>query len=395
MPYNFDEIIARRHTNCVKYDLLKEYFGDENLLPLWVADMDFKTPDFVVKAVQQRAAHEIYGYSIRSSAYDEAIINWLKRRHHWEIEREWLSFSPGVVPALNMLVMAFTQPGDEVIVQPPVYFPFFSAVENHGRILVHNQLKYHAGKYSMDLEDLKSKISSRTRLLLLCHPHNPVGRCWTKEELSDLAEICIENKIVIVSDEIHSDLALPPHRHQPLAAISEAIAMNTITTIAPSKTFNLAGMATSAIICQNPELKKKYDHVLDQVHVGMGNLFGAVAAEAAYKSGDQWLDELLDYIAANHDFVVDYLKNNLPQIRPIPLEATYLLWLDFSDAGFSTDQEMKDFIIQKARLALSDGPSFGPGGSGFMRMNLASPRVVIERALNQLKEAFQKHQQIL
>lgn len=388
MNYNFDEIIPRHNTSCVKYDLLNHYFGSADLIPLWVADMDFKTPDFVVNAVKERASHEIYGYSIRPPSYDEAIINWFKRRHHWEINKEWMAFSPGVVPAMNMIVMGFTEPGDEIIVQPPVYFPFFSAVENNNRKLVHNQLLYKNGRYFFDFDDLEANITVRTKMLLLCNPHNPVGRAWTKDELSQLASICLKHNILILSDEIHCDLALPPHKHVPTATLSEAIANQTITTVAPSKTFNLAGMATSSVIISNPELKKKYDKILDQVHVGMGNLFGNVATEAAYTHGDEWLDQMLDYVKDNCRFVIDYLETFLPQIKPIPLEATYLLWLDCRNLGFGSDKELKEFMTKKAGLAMSEGASFGPGGEGFMRMNLACPRAVLVKALEQLKQAY-------
>lgn len=388
MKYNFDEIITRQNTSCVKYDLLDHFFGFAGLLPLWVADMDFKTPDFVVKAVKERASHEIYGYSFRPPSYDEAIIKWFKRRHNWEIKKEWMAFSPGVVPAMNMIVMGFTEPSDDIIVQPPVYFPFFSAVENNNRKLVHNQLLYKNGRYFFDLEDLKSKISARTKMLILCNPHNPVGRAWTKAELNQLAEICIKNNLLVLSDEIHCDLALPPHTHIPLANLSDEISNQTITTVAPSKTFNLAGMATSTVIISNPELKKKYDKILDQLHVGLGNLFGNIAAEAAYTHGDEWLDQMLEYVKENCRFVIDYLENFLPKIKPLPLEATYLLWLDFRDAGFGSDEELKNFMIHKAGLALSEGTSFGPGGEGFMRMNLACPRSLLVKSLEQMRKAF-------
>lgn len=388
MIYDFDEIIPRNDTACVKYDLLEQYFGATNLIPLWVADMDFRTPDFVVEAVKKRASHEIYGYSFRTDAYTDAIIHWFKTRHSWEIQKEWIAFSPGVVPALNLVVMGFTNPGDEIIVQPPVYFPFFSAVENHQRKLVYNQLKYQNGRYYFDFENLKAIISNRTQMLILCNPHNPVGRAWTVDELRQLTDICLQHDILILSDEIHCDLALPPHKHVVTASLSEAVAKQTITAIAPSKTFNLAGMATSAVVCSNPDLKQRYDKILDQVHVGMGNLFGVVAAEAAYRGGHRWLDQLLAYIKDNYIFVYNYLENHLPFIKPIPLEATYLLWLDFKAAGFGSNEELRDFVIQKAGLALSEGVSFGPGGEGFMRMNLACSRVVLQKALAQLKNAF-------
>jgi len=251
-----------------------------------------------------------------------------------------------------------------------------------------NQLGYKNGRYFFDFDDLEAKITDRTKMLMLCNPHNPVGRAWNKDELNQLAEICIKNNLLILSDEIHCDLALPPHRHVATATLSEAVANQTITTVAPSKTFNLAGMATSTVIISNPELKRKYDKILDQVHVGLGNLFGNVATEAAYTHGDEWLDQMLDYVKSNCIFVCDYLETLLPKIKAVPLEATYLLWLDFRDAGFGSDDELKDFMIHKAGLALSEGTSFGPGGEGFMRMNLACPRAVLVKALEQLRKAY-------
>lgn len=390
MIYDFDEIIPRQNTDSVKFDLLQKYFGKDNLLPMWVADMDFRTPDFIVNAVKERASHEIYGYSFRTEKYDEALIGWFSRRHGWKIDKEWISFSPGVVPALNLIVMEFTEPGDEIIVQPPVYFPFFSAVKNHNRNLVLNQLAYEKGRYYIDFKDLESKINSNTRMLILCNPHNPVGRAWKVEELEQLANICIKNNILLLSDEIHCDLVFPPTKHIITASLSEEIANNTITAVAPSKTFNLAGLSTSAIICPNPELKRRYDKILDNVHVGSGNIFGSVATQAAYTHGDEWLDQLLDYVGENYRHAYDFLENFLPEIKPAPLEATYLLWLDFSRAGFGSNEELKDFIIEKAGLALNEGVSFGTGGEGFMRMNLACPRKVLIRALNQLRKAFEE-----
>jgi len=389
MRYNFDEIIPRLNTSCIKYDMLEKYFGAACLIPLWVADMDFRTPEFIVKAVKERAAHELYGYSFRGKDYDSALCRWFLRRHNWEIKPEWLSFSPGVVPAMNLAIMGLTEPGDEVIVQPPVYFPFFSAVENHHRKLVHNQLLYNKGRYYLDFDDLEAKISGRTRMLILCNPHNPVGRAWTKQELEQLAEICLKHKVLILSDEIHCDLVLPPHRHTVMASISGRIADVVITTVAPSKTFNLAGMANSAVICSNPEMKQKFDKALELTQVGLGNLFGNVATQAAYTHGDAWLDELLDYLTGNYRFVYGYIETYIPQVRVVPLEATYLLWLDFSGLGFGSDEVLKKFIINKAGLALSEGTSFGPGGSGFMRMNLACPRAILHKALEQLRAAIQ------
>lgn len=386
MKYNFDTIIARENTDCVKYDLRKAFFGKEDVQPLWVADMDFETPDFIREAVIKRAMHPIYGYTFRSDSFSNCVINWMKIRHKWEIKKDWVSFSPGVVPALNMAVLAFTNPGDKVIVQPPVYFPFFSAVKNHGRELVYNQLLENNGKYEMDFEGLESQIDEKTKLLLLCHPHNPVGRLWTTNELERLVDICSRKNIIIVSDEIHSDLMLNGNVHVPLASISEKAAEISITCIAPSKTFNLAGLGTSALIISNPEHKKKYEKILEDVHVGMGNLFGIVSTEAAYNNGEEWLKQLLGYLNENYSILTKFFEDRIPKIKVIPAEATYLIWLDCRGLGLK-GKELRSFVIEKAGLGLNDGPSFGPGGEGFQRINIALPKSELIKALERLEKA--------
>ncbi len=387
MKYNFDEITDRTGTSCVKWDLRQQLFGTEDVIPMWVADMDFKTPDFIVDAIKKRAAHEIYGYTVRSENYFLSIINWVKKLHRWEIEKEWILFTPGIVPAVNLAVMAYTKPGDKIIVQPPVYFPFFSAVSGNGRQLVYNQLTLNNGRYCMDYDDLEQKIDSKTKMIILSNPHNPVGAAWTKEELSRLAEICLKKNVLMVSDEIHSDLALKPNKHTVLAGISPEIADHTITMMAPSKTFNLAGMATSSVIISNEELRKTLQSTIEVMHIGMGNLFGAVASEAAYTFGASWLEQMLDYVNGNVEFVKGYLEKNIRQVKMIVPEATYMVWLDFRSPGM-TDEELKTFVIKKAGLGLSDGPLFGQGGSGFQRMNLACPRSVVVQAMKKLKTAM-------
>ena len=386
MKYNFDEIVDRSNTSCIKWDYVKEFLGEDNLLPMWVADMDFKTPDFIIKAVKERANHEIFGYSMRPQGYYQSIVDWVRNRHSWEIEKDWIVFSPGVVPALNMAVLAFTQPGDEIIVQPPVYFPFFTAVTDHNRKLIYNQLKLENGHYTINFDDLKRKITSQTKMIILSNPHNPVGRAWTEGELKELAEICVKNKILILSDEIHSDLVFKPHRHNVLANLSDEIADNTLTMMAPSKTFNLAGMSTSSVIISNPELRKTFKATLDKLHLGLGNIFGAVASEAAYTNGNDWLDQMLDYVKGNVDYVDEFLKSHLPQVKMVQPEATYMVWLDFRKLKLSR-KELNELILQKAKLGLNDGEVFGPGGEGFHRMNLACPRSYVETAMNQLKAA--------
>lgn len=387
MKYDFDEIIDRTGTSCVKWDLAEQYFGEKDLLPMWVADMDFRTPDFIVEAVKKRAAHEIYGYTVRPDSYYQSMIDWIGKKHKWKIEKDWIIFSPGIVPAVNMAVMAYTKPGDKIIVQPPVYFPFFSAVKDNGRQLVYNQLKLKNGRYNMDFEDLEKQIDSRTKMIIISNPHNPGGSAWTKEELSELGEICIKNNILLVSDEIHSDLVIPPFKHTVAANISKEIAAITISMMAPSKTFNLAGMASSSVIISNPKLRNDFQVFLDRVHVGMGNLFGMVASEAAYTFGKEWLDQMLYYVKDNLDYMEGYIKKNITQIKMIRPEATYLVWLDFNELGLS-NENLKNFILQKAKLGLNDGPVFGPGGDGFQRMNVACPRSIVEEGMKRLKDAI-------
>jgi len=389
MTYDFDKIILRENTSCVKYDLRKEFFGTASVVPLWVADMDFETPDFIRDAVIKRASHPVYGYTFRSDSFQRSIINWMGKRHNWEIKKEWVAFSPGVVPALNMAVMAFTSPGDKVIVQPPVYFPFFTAVKNHGRQLVYNQLTEKNGRYEMDFDDLEQKIDEKTKLLLLCHPHNPVGRLWSRTELETLVEICTRKNILIVSDEIHSDLMLKGNVHVPLASLSQQAADISLTCIAPSKTFNLAGLATSALIIPNEAHRKVYEKILDDLHVGMGNLFGITSLEAAYDGGEEWLGQLLAYLDQNLELLNNFIFSRIPGIKVVPAEATYLIWLDFRGLGLK-GKELKEFVIQKAGIGLNDGPSFGPGGDGFQRINIALPRKILTEALEKLERAVKE-----
>lgn len=387
MQYNFDTVIDRKDTDSVKYDILKPLFGHEDLLPMWVADMDFPVPDFVKDAVIERAKHEVYGYTVRPKRYYETIAGWLERRHGWSVDPGKIDFSPGVVPALVLSVLGYTSPGDRILVQSPVYFPFFSAIENHGRIVVNNQLTDNEGVYSIDFDDLEEKFRSGIKLMMFCHPHNPVGRAWTREELQRLADLAVRYDVLVLSDEIHSDLLLFGHKHIPLASLGKDIAARTITCIAPSKTFNLAGLHTSAVVIEDPVLKKKYEKVLEDIHVGGGNIFGFVALEAAYTYGDAWLDQLLEYLEGNFRLVTDFLEAQLPGIRVSPLEATYLAWINFGVLGLD-DKELMNLMVREAKLALVDGPRFGAGGEQYLRMNIAAPRVVIEQALEQMQAAI-------
>jgi cystathionine beta-lyase len=389
MKYDFDRYIERKGTDSVKHDLNKVMFGTGELLPMWVADMDFEVPDFIRAAIMQRAAHPVYGYTYRPERLFETAAAWMKRRHGWDISPDAFSFSPGIVPALNMIVMEFTRPGDRIVVQPPVYFPFFNAVTNHGRGLVYNPLLEKDGSYEMDLDGLEKAFREGARMFFLCHPHNPVGRVWKKEELKQLAQLCVRYGVLVISDEIHSDLLLFGNRHIPLASLGREVADLTFTCVAPSKTFNLAGLYTSAVIITNPGLRKGYERILDAVHVGGGSLFGQVAFEAAYTHGDEWLDQLITYLEQNYLRMTAFIRKEIGGLSVSPLEATYLAWLDLSFLGKS-DEELKRFMIEDARVGLNHGPTFGPGGEQHQRMNIATSWKMLERGLQQLARAVKE-----
>lgn len=387
MKYNFDEIIPREGTNCLKYDARERFFGAGDVLPLWVADMDFKTPDFITEAIKKRAEHEIYGYTFRSESYYRSIIGWMKRRHNWDIKKEWISFSPGVVAGFTYGIETFSNPADGVIVQPPVYFPFFDSVKGIKRKMIENPLKIENGRYTFDFDDLKSKIDGNTKLLLLCNPQNPGGMVWTKEELTTLANICLENKIMIISDEIHSDLIFNENKHIPLASLSEEIAQNCMISMAPSKTFNVAGLSSSIVIIPNKTSFARFERAIGVAHLHMGNIFGTIAMEAAYTHGDEWLKQLLDYLWENYLLLENYFRINLPKVKVMKPAATYLIWLDFREYGMKNDDLMK-FTIENAKVGLNDGGRFGTGGDGWLRINIGCPRSILAEALERLGKAF-------
>jgi len=389
MYYNFDEIISRENTDCVKFDFRKRVFGNGSVIPLWVADTDFRTPDFIMDALHKRLEHEIFGYGVIPSSFYESIVRWNKRHHNWIIRPEWISFAPGVVPALSLLIMAFTRPDDGVLIQPPVYFPFFSIVKNHKRRLIENPLRYSDGNYLMDFSDLDKKLPG-TSMMFLCSPHNPTGNVWPPDVLEKVGELCLKHNVLLISDEIHSDLILPGYRHTPTALISEKIAKNTITCMAPSKTFNLAGMSTAFLVTSNAKLRSRYEDTLDQVHVGAGNILGFTATEAAYTYGDEWLMQLMNYIAGNLKFVKDFITAKIPRIKVIEPQATYLVWLDCSELKMQPD-DLKQFMIEKAGLGLNDGRMFGAEGKGFHRINIGCPRQVLQTALQKLQIAVDKY----
>lgn len=388
MRYDFDKVIDRRDTSSVKYDLRKKIFGKEDVLPMWVADMDFQVPDFILDAIRHRLEHPVLGYTFRSDRFSDCVASWLERRHTWKVETATIGFSPGIVPALNMCVLEFSDPGDKVVVQPPVYFPFFSAISNHGRELVHNQLVKRDNNYEMDLEHLEKLFVAGAKLFFLCNPHNPVGRAWSRDELQQVADLCVKYQVIVISDEVHSDLLLFGNRHIPFASLGKDIADLTLTCMAPSKTFNLAGLYTSVMIATNPLLKKRYEKILDAIHVGGDNILGQVALEAAYTRGDEWLDQLLVYLEKSFLEFKSVVNAAVPELLISPLEATYLAWLDFSFLKLD-DEGLRNFIIHKAGLGLNDGPMFGPGGSKHQRLNLALPKKILLEGAERLVAAVQ------
>ncbi len=386
MVYNFDKVIDRTNTECIKYDQRETVFGRADVIPMWVADMDFPTADFIREAVIERAKGDVYGYTFREDAYYESIVQWIERHHQWKTKREWMSFTPGVVNAFNMAVMGLTGEGDEIIIQPPVYHPFFYAVNNHNRKLVQNALIDTEGGYVMDY-DLLEKQTKTAKMLILCNPHNPVGRSWRKEELLRLGEICMRNNVLVFSDEIHCDLVMPGFKHTPFASLSEEFAQNSITAHAASKTFNLAGMATSTVIIPNEKLRNKFVDFVHSTESDLGNLFGKIATKAAMEKGDEWHSQLIDYIKGNIDFATDFIRKEMPKVRIHETEATYMIWLNFKDYGLS-DEELSRKMVFEAGVGLNAGSLFGKEGECCMRMNLACPRSIVETVLLQMRDVF-------
>lgn len=386
--YNFNQIVNRENTSCVKYDSRESIFGNSKVLPMWVADMDIPTPDFIIKALEKRCTHPILGYTVRDNAFNNAIVWWNEHRHGWKIKSEYICFCAGVVSGLNHAIQALTRVGDKIIIQPPVYHPFFSTVENNGRILVHNPLIKVNDNYIIDYHNLEELAAEGAKVIILSNPHNPVGRVWRKEELVKLGEICLKHNILVVSDEIHSDLIYKPNKHTPFASISDQFAMNSITFASSSKTFNIAGLFTGHAIIPNPELREKYNQALEMTGAGMGNIFGFEAVKAAYTiQGEQWLEELLVHFQGNIHLVQDFLKSNLPKIKSTEIQGTYLLWLDFNALGLE-DDKINDLLINKAEVGLNKGDGFGNQGKGFQRMNIACPRSHVEEALDRIYKTF-------
>lgn len=388
MTYNFDEIIDRRNTGAIKLERCKTLFGTEDVLPLWVADMDFRTPDFILNAIQKRLEHPILGYTMPPRNFYPLTVKWITDHHNWNVKREWVGFLPGIVPGLAFGVQSMTSVGDEIIVQPPVYYPFFHVIENNHRILVNNPLKEVDGKYVMDFNDLERKFTNKTKLFILCNPHNPGGRVWTREELEQFAEICSKHNVTIISDEIHADMVLPGNtKHTPLATVSEWAEQHTITFMAPTKVFNMPGLVSSTYIIPNQELREKFAEFLEASEMNAGNIFAYIGAVAAYENGEEWRLQMLDYVHENVEYIVEFLKNNIPQIKPMIPEASFLVWLDCKELGMETD-DLHTFFSLKAALGLNKGTIFGQGGEYHLRLNVACPRSILEKAMKQLQIAI-------
>lgn len=388
MKYDFNLSIPRENTAAVKLEMCQELFGTTNVIPMWVADMDFATPPFIIERLQKRLHQPILGYTIRSEEYNKSIVGWLGKRFGWEIESDWLSYCPGIVAGLNHAVQTFTKPRDKVMIQTPVYHPFFYAVKQNGRELIENKLIISEGKYTIDFNIFEEQIKEGVKLFILCSPHNPVGRVWTVDELKQMAEICLKYKVIMVSDEIHADLIFSPYRHTPLATLSPEIAKNTITFGSASKTFNIAGLATAFAIISNSQHLKRYNLQLERNGTWHGNIMGYEATIAAYsEAGEEWLTELLLYLKGNVNLVRDFLISRVPKIKLVEPEGTYLLWLDFREYGMSKEK-LNLLLINEAGLGLNKGEMFGCNGVGFQRMNVASPRETIKRALLQLEKVF-------
>jgi cystathionine beta-lyase len=391
MKYNFDEIVDRRNTSCEKYDKCIEIFGTDDIIPLWVADMDFKVAKPILDALRERTEHQVFGYTFQGDSYYESIINWQKRRNNWTIEKDWIVHCPGVVPGLNFAVQTLTDEGDTVVIMPPVYRPFFTAAIDNNRILVENNLKHNGLDYFIDYDDLDKKLKG-AKMLIFCSPHNPVGRVWRRDELEKIAELCIKHKTIIVSDEVHSDLIFAPHKHIPVATLSPEIADLCLTFFAPSKTFNIAGFATAVAVASNKEICNAFSSIIKKLHLTDGNISGTTALEASYNYGEEWLEQMLEYLSGSAKCIIDFFEKNIPQIKTKHPESTFLQWIDFSSLNL-TQNELVNFLVNDAKVGLNDGTGFSEiEGKGFMRLNIACSRYIIKVALNRILAAYKNLQ---
>jgi cystathionine beta-lyase len=398
MKYDFDREIDRKGTQSVKWEYVpnethtdmdptNQFFGEDRMLPMWVADMDFPAPPAVIDAMKKRAEHGIFGYTTPSDSYFQAVEDWMRRRHGWEIDRKWIVTTPGVIPGLKAMVRTFSAKGEKVLIQPPVYHPFYHVIEDNERALATNPLIYENHTYTMDYADLEEKLADPlVKMAILCNPHNPIGRVWNKEELTRFGELCLAHDVLVASDEIHCDLLFKGVKFTPFATLGEAFAQNAIVCTAGSKTFNLAGLHHSNIIIPNPDLRKAFIEALERSSTFGSNLFGLAALEAAYNEGEEWLDQLLDYLDDSRQYLEETITEHIPQIKVVKPEGTYLVWLDCR--GLGLDKEgLQKFMREEARLCLDEGYIFGPEGEGFERMNIACPRSILVDALARIKSA--------
>jgi len=388
MQYNFDEQIERRGTTSIKWDYLKAIFGSDDLTSMWVADMDFKSPQPVIDAIIERAKHGIYGYTGKDDHFFQAAIRWLKKQHNVSTQKDWYIPTPGVLAGISAAIHTFTQPGNEIIVQTPVYYPFFSSIENNGRRMIKNPLKLDGTKYEMDLEDFEQKITKKTTMVILSNPHNPVGRVWEADTLRRLGESCKHHGIFIISDEIHSDLVFNGHKHHSFINY-ENFHSHSMVFIAPSKTFNLAGLSSASAIIPDEQIRRRFQNTVDSWHISMLNLFGVVGFQVAYDQGKEWYEQMMAYVWANYQYMCDYIDKKIPQLKVFPLEGTYLAWVDFRGLKLPHEQ-INELCLNKAKIALDEGTMFGYEGSGFQRFNIACPRKVLKEALKKLEEEIKK-----
>jgi cysteine-S-conjugate beta-lyase len=384
--YSFDAAPNRHGTNCIKYDRLNKDFGTNDVIPLWVADMDFATPDFIMDAIRSKCDQQVLGYPVLQDGWYTSIRSWLKKRYEWDVQNEEIGFVPGIVAGFALCIQCFTNPGDKVLIQTPVYPPFMHVPKNNGRELIINELLFNNNRFEINWSDFEEKVASNCKLFILCSPHNPGGRIWSKEELSKMLNICQKHNVLIVSDEIHADLTLPGFKHTPAATLCLPATTPLITLMAPSKTFNIPGLNSSFFVIQQPEIRAKYQKFLAAAELSNGNIFAYIAPEAAYTKGEDWLRQLTEYLQENVDYVDRYLQAHIPQIKVCRPEASFLIWLDCRELGLDS-KNLSRFFIEKAKLGLNPGDSFGPGGEGFMRLNIGCPREILCQALLQLKEA--------
>ena len=385
--YDFEKIIERKGTGAVKTDALKNVFGQEELTPMWVADMDFETPDFIVEAIRKRLEHPIFGYTVEPEDFRPAIIDWIADHHGWNVQKEWISYIPGIVKGIGMAINALLEKDDKVIIQPPVYHPFRLVPQKNGREIVFNPLKELTdGSYEMDFENLEAVCDEKCKMLILANPHNPAGIVWPRETLERLAEFCHDKGIIVISDEIHCDMALFGNRHIPFASVSEKAAACSITFGAPSKTFNIAGIVASYAIVPNDELRERFYGWLEASEFAAPSIFSPIATIAAFREGEEWRKQMLEYIEGNIDYVIKFCAEKIPQIKPLRPQASFLVWLNCRDLNLNRETLNKLFI-EKASLALNDGEIFSPGGEGFMRMNIGTSRIVLQKAMERLEKA--------